>query len=194
MILSYFHQYIPKGQRMESESLYEEHVELFKPYCRFNRSVLFGGSPGFEMVTLKQLQEDLAGIPDDQIIFYSHTKGISKEGSERRFSDAWRQSMQSIILDAIENKVEFENAYGGFLLQKDHFNFVPNFGNYDYFGGNFWLAKAGFLKTLPPIDVNADRFFAERWIGMTGAKLDSPNPNDWPSYAAFYRVKKQLQI
>jgi hypothetical protein len=148
------------------------------------------GTPGYEMTTLSVLQSNLSKYDNDDLIFYAHTKAITKDGNERIFGDAWRESMQDIMLRGLKANVNPVTAWGGFLLEVKRWEHLPEFGNYDFFGGNFWLAKVGFLKTLPKVDLNADRFFAERWIGLAGAKLESANPNDWPSFAAFYRATK----
>lgn len=191
MIHHYFHQYIPKSKEEDSKHITLRHLAMFADYV--DSEHVFEnveGTPGFEMPTHAALQSDLSKYADDDLILYAHTKAISKEGNERIFGDAWRESMQDIMLRGLQAGINPSTAWGGFLLEAKHFGHVPNFGKHDFFGGNFWLAKVGFLKTLPKVDLEADRFFAERWIGLTGAKLESPNPNDWPSFAAFYRATK----
>jgi hypothetical protein len=201
MIHHYFHQYIPKSKEEDSKHITLRHLAMFADYV--DSEHVFENveaTPGFEMPTLAALQSDLSKYPDNDLILYAHTKGISKEGNERIFGDAWRESMQDIMLRGLQAGINPSTAWGGFLLEANKWEHFPIFEKHDFlngklekhdfFGGNFWLAKVGFLKTLPKVDLSKNRFFAERWIGLTRAKLESPNPNDWPSFAAFYRATK----
>ena len=193
-MIHYYHRYIPKGRETLSELITKKHMDIFEPYLDYvHINQQEEGQPGFEMSTLKLMQSDLNNYADDELIFYAHTKGVSRPESEQVFTTHWRESMQDICLRLIQSGYKPKTAVGGFLLQSSHFKtLVPDFGDYDFFGGNFWIARVDFLKTLPEVDLTADRFFAERWIGMTHAELESPNLNDWPNYAAFYRASKLI--
>lgn len=190
MMHHYFHKYIPSGREWLADQIEQTQRLLFgtDPIV----TTLHEGEPGFEMVTLKRMQEDLQALPDTDLILYTHTKGISRpDGEEFEFTSHWRHAMELYLTWVLRSGYEPQTAIGAFLLESSYFkNKVDGFGDYDFFGGNFWLANVGFLKTLPPIELDSDRFFAERWIGMTGAKLESHNKNDWPSYASFYRLTK----
>ena len=193
MIHHYFHQYIPKGRETESEAIKDIHLSMFDKFRMSTHvNILEEGQLGFEMVTLKLMQSNLHRYADNDLIFYAHTKGISRNvGEDYNLAHHWRESMQNIMLRGLNRGIQPLTAWGGFLLEAKVFNSITSeFGEYDFFGGNFWLARVGFLKTLPEVDLTADRYFAERWVGLTRANLESPNRNDWPSYAAFHRLNK----
>ena len=161
-------------------------------------------SAGHEAATLVRIQADLGKIPDEALVFYAHSKGVSYtangEGGidEQRRAAAWRKTMAYFCVtrwtEAIRPLVEETcDVSGVFYLtpsvwrEKCSLRGV-NFGDSPYYGGNFWWARAGFLKKLPKVDLTASRYFAERWIGLVPHQAASAFHDVWPDDEAYQMI------
>lgn len=131
-----------------------------------------GGSG--ELPTMK-LMQDFCKLNPDHLVLYLHTKGAIHNGNPT--FETWRACMQRVVLgDWRKCVASLERGYdtvGAHWLTPARFSFI---GPVPYWGGNFFWARAAFLNELPPIDVNADRYQAEVWIGKSKRK---PNVFDY---------------
>jgi hypothetical protein len=103
-------------------------------------------------------------------VLYAHTKGAAAPGPHQ---DAWRRSMTCALLSELGRNLEAleadYDAVGSHWLTPEEFpperRYVDGrWTTTPYFGGNFWLASASFLRALPepPLESRHD---AEAWIG-----------------------------
>ena len=164
---------------------------------------------GHEMATHIRLQADLAAIPDEALIFYAHSKGVTYSESDARGPDElrkatdWRRTMAHLCIarwpEATRPLIGDDfDVSGAFYLTPERWKphcaaMGIDFGDCPFFGGNFWWARAGFLKTLPKVDLSADRYFAERWIGMMPHRAASAFYNVWPGEDAYRSVLNTAQ-
>lgn len=110
---------------------------------------------GFEQVTLAMLQDELTTMPDDTPVLYTHAKGAWRNIS---LEDQWRRSMLWHLLVGWRNCVA--------LLEINEV--VGCHWQGTFFAGNFWWARAGYLRTLSPVGeayTETDRYRAETWLG-----------------------------
>lgn len=142
----------------------------------------------FEYPALQFLRKKC--IEEDCLVYYFHTKGITYQNfttNDRKFNgfkrniEAWRQMMEYFLFD--KWKVAVNLLSGGKLADGDGPQHKPFAGErYDVYGcyrfppppmkyylyaGNFWWARALYVRTLPDFDESRmadDRFFAEEWL------------------------------
>jgi hypothetical protein len=176
MVHIYYHIYAIDGV----ESIVDEQINLIKTHFDFpytlnvgisiandnipitNILSLFNTSnlrdvraKGNEFVTLDVLEKDKEKFGDSDYILYLHTKGASKQDNQNVIS--WRQLMNYFNIEKCKNifkifeKTEY-NTYG-VLLGKA--------GKWKLYSGNFWWAKASYLKTIQMDGVKRNRFNAE---------------------------------
>lgn len=134
-----------------------------------------------ELPTMKLMQDFCATHPGWSVL-YLHTKGAIYKGFDHVVR--WRHCMERVVIwqwEACYKDLEFNfESCGAHWLTPGRY---PIIGEWSYWGGNFFWAKSEFLNTLPAIDVNADRYQAEVWIGR-GKK--PPKVRDyaihWPGY------------
>lgn len=109
---------------------------------------------GFEQVTLAALQTALGSMPDDTAVLYTHSKGAMRN---MVLEDQWRRSMLWHLVFGWQHCVD--------LLQSH--DVVGCHWRWDnHFAGNFWWARADFLRKLRVIDpAETDRYLAEMWLG-----------------------------
>ena len=111
-------------------------------------------SKGNEWTTLDLIRKDAEKFGDSDYILYIHTKGASKQ-SDSRYENiiSWRHLMNYFNIEKVKNvfklfeKTEF-NTYG--VILKGHF-----------YSGNFWWAKASYLKTINLDGIKLNRAAAE---------------------------------
>ena len=110
---------------------------------------------GFEQVTLAPLYE-YAQTHDDACL-YCHTKASSDPSP---WKVAWRHSMIEHVVtrwaDALRGLEAGADLAGAHWIDD---------GTPPHFSGNFWLASAAYLRTLPPC-ATGDRMDAEFWVGQ----------------------------
>lgn len=126
---------------------------------------------GNEFVTLDLIEKDKEKFGDSDYILYLHTKGASKQGNQNVIS--WRQLMNYFNIEKCKNifKIFEKTSYNtyGVLLGKA--------GNWKIYSGNFWWAKASYLKTIEMDGVRKNRFNAE--VGYI------QNGIDWKPYSPY---------
>ena len=131
---------------------------------------------GHEFVTLDLIQKDREKFGDSDYILYIHTKGASKQ-NDVNFKNiiTWRHLMNYFNIERAKNvfklfeKTEF-NTYGVLYSVS---------GNWKLYSGNFWWAKASYLKTIEVGEVKRSRFNAElKYI---------QNGKDWKPYSPYNR-------
>jgi hypothetical protein len=123
----------------------------------------------FEIPTMEAAQNSAAPV-----VVYAHTKGVSQPSP---FNDGWRRLMTRHVLGNLDrNRKVLEAAdhnclgVAGFVDWFQSYRDAPG-RRVTYFAGNFWMAKASYLKTLPPIREYWDktygrsRYTSELWIG-----------------------------
>jgi hypothetical protein len=128
---------------------------------------------GHEFVTLDLIQKDREKFGDSDYILYIHTKGASKQNLENIVS--WRHLMNYFNIEKYKNifkifeKTDY-NTYGVLL---------GSAGELKLYSGNFWWAKASYLKTIKMDGVRKSRINAEiRYI---------QNGIDWKPYSSYNR-------
>lgn len=130
-----------------------------------------------ELPTMKVMQ-DFSKKNPEHLILYLHTKGAIHNGNP--VYETWRRCMERVVVGMWHKCVkDLERGYdtvGAHWLTPARFSFI---GPLPYWGGNFFWAKASFLNELPPIDVTADRYQAEVWIGKSKRK---PNVMDYAKH------------
>jgi hypothetical protein len=140
------------------------------------RVVPGGPLSGYEFGTLHLLHS--AASERDFRGWYIHTKGVSTLGEA---AANHRKLMESVVLDHHQECCE---------LLEDHDAVGPSWRSAPepHFSGNFWWARASYLRTLPcPLHLHvADRYQAEFWIGKNAnirmfELAFPPNPFDRPS-------------
>lgn len=118
-----------------------------------------------ELPTMK-LMQDYAKCNPDHYICYLHTKGVIHNGNP--VYEAWRKCMERVVIGMWKDcarclECGYDSA-GAHWLTPGNF---PIIGPVPYWGGNFFWASAAHLNKLPEIDINADRYQAEVWIGKS---------------------------
>jgi len=179
MVIIYYHIYAVEG----AESIVRAQLDLIKKYFDFPYVLNIGISigkdnystsnildelnkteirdvraNGHEFVTLDLIEKDKHKFCDSDYILYFHTKGASKineAGYEKIKS--WREIMDYFNIEKCKNVFKiFEktdyNTYGILL---------GNTGKWKLYSGNFWWAKASYLKTINIQDIKKSRYDAE---------------------------------
>jgi len=126
-----------------------------------------------EFVTLDLIEKDKEKFGDSDYILYLHTKGASKQNSENVIT--WRHLMNYFNVEKCKNVFKiFEktsyNTYGVLL---------GTAGKWKLYSGNFWWAKASYLKTIEMDGVKRNRFNAEVDYIQNGI--------DWKPYSSYNR-------
>ena len=126
-----------------------------------------------EFVTLDLIEKDKEKFGDSDYILYLHTKGASKQNSENVIT--WRHLMNYFNIEKCKNVFKiFEktsyNTYGVLL---------GTAGKWKLYSGNFWWAKASYLKTIEMDGVKRNRFNAEVDYIQNGI--------DWKPYSSYNR-------
>lgn len=139
---------------------------------------------GFEQVTLAKVRE--YAQEHDGAVLYAHTKGAM---DATQFRADWRRSMTRLVVsDWRANLAHLEHfdAVGCHWLTAEQFSsWAPQEfpDGTPFFGGNFWIARCDYLRTLPEPSCRS-RFDAERWIGLGDPKVLDLNPG-WPEARLF---------
>jgi hypothetical protein len=124
-------------------------LEKIKPNLKDIRS------NGSEWTTLDLIEKDKEKFSDSDYIFYIHTKGASRQNDDTYENIiSWRHLMNYFNIEKVKNvfklfeKTEF-NTYGVLFVKRNY-------------SGNFWWARAEYLKTLNLEGIiPKDRFAAE---------------------------------
>lgn len=116
-----------------------------------------------ELPTMK-LMQDWCKTHPDALVLYLHTKGAIHNSNP--VYERWRHCMERVVIGRWRECVAdlrkgFDSAGAHWLTPEA----MPFIGKTAYWGGNFWWATAKFINTLPRINVSANRYEAEVWIG-----------------------------
>jgi hypothetical protein len=129
-------------------------------------------SKGNEFVTLDLIEKDKEKFGDSDYILYIHTKGASKQNLENIVS--WRHLMNYFNIEKVKNvfklfdKTDY-NTYGVLLSNED---------GWRLYSGNFWWAKALYVKQLNFENIKKrNRFGAETDYIQSGL--------DWKPYSPY---------
>lgn len=116
-----------------------------------------------ELPTMKRMQDFCVGHPGWNVL-YLHTKGAIYK--DQPLYSAWRKCMENAVIWSWNScQADMQNGIDSCGAHWLTPQLYPIIGRVPYWGGNFFWAKSEFLNTLPPIDINADRYQAEVWIG-----------------------------
>jgi len=100
---------------------------------------------GHEFVTLDLIQKDREKFGESDYILYIHTKGASKL-DDKDYSNikTWRELMNYFNIEKCKNVLK--------IFEKSEYNtygvLLGNAGKWKLYSGNFWWAKASYLKTI----------------------------------------------
>lgn len=123
---------------------------------------------GHEQVTLRALHDWAKAADPDAAVLYVHTKGGLYSARSSR-AKHWRHAMMHETVMAWEQAAghipEFDAAGAGWQEP-------PN----NFFFGNFWWARAGYLAELAPVS-DETRYHAEWWLGSGGPRVKDLCPN-----------------
>lgn len=135
----------------------------------------------------------------DGAILYAHTKGASdpsefrarwRRSMTRRVVKDWRENLRRLELSSLlDAECRPPDAIGcHWLTEADHPGMfgaetIPAEGS-GFFGGNFWMARCDYLRTLPVCE-SEPRWKAESWIGINHPRVVDllpgwPHDNRWP--------------
>ena len=192
MIHIYYHIYAIDGV----ESIIDEQLSLIKKHFDFPYTLNVGisiaadntsidyiinkfekirdvRSKGNEFVTLDLIEKDKEKFGDSDYILYIHTKGASKQDNQNVIS--WRHLMNYFNIEKVKNVFK--------LFEKTEFNtygvLFGSAGKWKLYSGNFWWAKASYLKTIKMDGVKKNRFNAEVDYIQNGV--------DWKPYSSYNR-------
>ena len=153
-------------------SLANDKISIYDLLKKYNniRDVRANGN---EFVTLELIEKDKEKFGDSDFILYLHTKGASKQDNENVIS--WRHVMNYFNIEKCKNvfKIFEKTSYNtcGILL--------GTAGKWRLYSGNFWWAKASYLKTIKIDGVKRNRFNAEVDYIQNGI--------DWKPYSLYNR-------
>ena len=192
MVHVYYHIYAIDGV----ESIIDEQLSLIKKHFDFPYTLNVGisiaadntsidyiinkfekirdvRSKGNEFVTLDLIEKDKETFGDSDYILYIHTKGASKQDLENVIS--WRHLMNYFNIEKVKNIFK--------LFEKTDYNtygvLFGSAGKWKLYSGNFWWAKASYLKTIKMDGVKKNRFNAEVDYIQNGV--------DWKPYSSYNR-------
>jgi hypothetical protein len=84
--------------------------------------------------------------PEEWAVLYFHTKGAGREDEPSQFNVSfWRRYMEHFVIERWRDCL-------GALDGCDACGADLNFNPWPHFSGNFWWARAEYLRTLPPAD------------------------------------------
>lgn len=110
----------------------------------------------FEFMTLQKVWEDSKHKhASDDVVFYFHTKGVSRAGQVN--VDDWRLYMEKCLID----------DWGKCVIKLKDFDTCGvefRSGPKPHYSGNFWWATCEHIKKLPLPVVVPDRYYAEKWV------------------------------
>jgi hypothetical protein len=131
---------------------------------------------GWEQVTLRQIHADVHRLRGEFAVLYAHTKGAAFDLDA---SVAWRRSMTKALIGDWEQGIcLLEEGYDAvgchWVTDPRHRSRGP------FFAGNFWLARASYLRMLPAPE-SGDRWQAETWVSGKNPAVYDVLPG-WPEY------------
>jgi hypothetical protein len=139
-------------------------------------SVAAEATAGSEAVSIDALRR--YALNTDGAIMYAHTKGAFVNDLYRAH---WRESMTRHVVAHWRENLTALHDYDAigchWLTPEQHGVDGP------FFGGNFWIARCDYVRTLPPCG-RVSRFDAERWLGLNQPRVYDLLPG-YPSESRF---------
>lgn len=148
--------------------------QWFKMRPHIEATIIAYHPEGWEHITLEFLRDYAHSASPDEPILYAHTKGAANPSD---LNTTWRRSMLNHVVAPWRFHVQALKTFdtiGERWLR-------TAFGGTGFWAGNFWIARASYLTTLPPLDYT-NRYMAEVWIGQGHPKVLDLNPG-WPTLA-----------
>ena len=136
-----------------------------------------------EFATLELIEKDKQKFANDDLIFYLHTKGVSRMRTDYVYKKVitWRQMLNyfniekvNFVFDIFKNTNY--NTYG-VLLTNILTDREDNQKLLTFYSGNFWWMKAEYAKTININDVEKNRYNAETCFIQCG--------ENWKPYSAY---------
>lgn len=155
---------------------------------QWNYGIAISADEGFEEITLNALHRFAQTVPADTPILYAHNKGAFHAVPEQRW---WRQAMMEHLVGDIGRRLpELEDHDVSCWHWLPVGIVSPNgvvFQN-AMAGGNFWWARAGYIRQLPPLPQldESTRIEAEIWLEKRSPKVAAKS-NDWPKVEVLYK-------
>lgn len=140
---------------------------------------------GWEQLTLQAIHRDVHRVPGEYAVLYMHTKGAARDLDSQV---AWRRSMtRALVGQWGECAARLEDGHDVVGCHWTRSLDWPEQG--PFFAGNFWLARASYLRRLPPPE-NKNRWQAETWVTLGARKghedLPLPRTHDMlPGYPVY---------
>ena len=127
---------------------------------------------GFEEVTLQRVHADVHQMPGEFAVLYAHTKGAYDTNPRNA---AWRRSMTRYVVsgwrDCAGVLEDGSDVAGCHWLSREENHDPPDFlWPVSHFAGNFWCARASYLRQLPPVKTD-NRWQCEEWIGTGSPRV-----------------------
>jgi hypothetical protein len=145
-------------------------------------------SRGNEFVTLDLIEKDKQKFGDSDYILYIHTKGASKQNLENVVS--WRHLMNYFNIEKVKNvfklfdKTDY-NTYGVLLSNGD---------GWKLYSGNFWWAKALYVKELNFENIKKRNRYQAEWnfisTGENWKPYSSYNVNERNHYSILFKKEE----
>jgi hypothetical protein len=140
---------------------------------------------GFEDVTLRAMQQHTRNLPGSTSVLYAHNKGSFHPRPENH---VWREDLTRYLVTGWRERVTelktHDVAAWRWLLPGAHPPGKPELViSLPIAGGNFWWARADYLKGLPELPLlrtTADRMQAESWLGLDNPAVACES-NEWPT-------------
>lgn len=133
---------------------------------------------GWEQLTLQRVHQDVHEVPGDFAVLYAHAKGSSRDTDDNA---AWRRSMTRVLVRGWESCADLLSQ--GYDAVGCHWSeiAVPGQPARVSFAGNFWWARASYLRKLP-VPENKTRWSAETWVSLGDPKVYDllPGRPDYP--------------
>ena len=115
----------------------------------------------WEYPTLKTLWEKCRASDEEFYVYYCHTKGVSYGPNIK--SDTWRHAMATATLsnwkDCVKVLDSGQNTCGIMRTK-------------NYYAGNFWWARASYIRTLKRPILTGNRYAHETWINTSDKNLE----------------------
>ncbi len=163
-----------------------EHDELLReiPFCNVVENYLELPEIGqYEVPTLQKLWEFAKDQPDNQIVGYIHSKGVSKP--KDKLTRLWRETLNYWMLEKWEQHVK--NLQESDVSGVRYYDFEIEGKQLPHYSGNFWFANCGYIKSLAsPVHYvkiyepkfsskkyGSERYGCEFWIGSGKGKMSN---------------------
>jgi hypothetical protein len=160
-------------------SLANDKISIYDLLKKYNniRDVRANGN---EWITLDLIRKDVEKFGDSDYILYLHTKGASKQ-QDGKYENiiTWRHLMNYFNIEKVKNvfkifdKTEY-NTYG--VLYGEIYDSLLR-SDWKLYSGNFWWAKASYLKTINLDGIKLNRAAAETKYIQSG--------ENWKPYSAY---------